>query len=156
MTNSYISALRDSLKKKIDVLNRIHNKDEEQLEIANKQPFDYDAFDKNSEEKGVLIYQLNKLDEGFELVYEKVKEELNANKASYKDEIKEMQALITEITELSTKIQAEEARNKAAMEATFKKEKARFKTERSKVKAVKSYSQTMRSGPYLGLMDTKK
>lgn len=156
MTNSYITALRDSLQKKIEVLNSIHEKNEEQLAIATARPFDYEAFDKNAEDKGVLIIKLNKLDDGFELVYEKVKEELEANRSSYKEEIKEMQELITEITALGTKIQAEEARNKAAVEKAFKAEKDRLKTDRSAVKAVKSYSKTMRNGGYSGLMDTSK
>ena len=158
MSNTYLSALKESLEKKIEVLKAIHIKDEEQLEIAKTTPFSFDAYDKNSEEKGILIYKLEKLDEGFELVYEKVKEELNANKAAYKDEIKVMQSLITEITSLSTKIQAEEARNKKALETAFKSEKDRLKGQRSGMKAVKSYAQQMQASgsAYSGVMDQKK
>lgn len=158
MSNTYLSALKESLEKKIEVLKAIHIKDEEQLEIAKTCPFSYDAYDKNSEEKGILIYKLEKLDEGFELVYEKVKEELNVNKDAYKDEIKVMQSLITEITSLSTKIQAEEARNKKALETAFKNEKDRLKGQRSGMKAVRSYAQQMQAGgsSYSGLMDQKK
>lgn len=158
MSNTYITALIESLEKKIAVLEEIHEKDEQQLKIAKTVPFSYEEFDKNSEEKGVLIYKINKLDEGFELVYEKVKEELNLNKASYKEEIKKMQELITKVTDLSTQIQAEEVRNKSAMETAFRNEKERLKTNRSGIKAVRSYTQTMRngSGGYSGLMDAKK
>ncbi len=159
MSNTYITALIESLEKKIKVLNDIHLKDEEQLSIAKTEPFSYDEFDKNSEEKGILIYKLEKLDEGFELVYNNVKEELSKNKDAYKAEIKRMQELISEITALSTKIQAEEARNKKAMEAAFKAEKNRLKAGRSGIKAIRSYSQAMQSKPgndYSGLMDTKK
>ena len=159
MSNTYVTALIESLEKKIKVLNDIHLKDEEQLGIAKKEPFSYDEFDKNSEEKGILIYKLEKLDEGFELVYDNVKEELSKNKDAYKAEIKRMQELISEITSLSTKIQAEEVRNKKAMEAAFKAEKDRLKAGRSGIKAIRSYSQAMQSNPgtdYSGLMDTKK
>ena len=158
MNNTYLAALKESLEKKIEVLKDIHIKDEEQLEIAKTSPFSYEKYDRNSEEKGVLIYKLEKLDDGFELVYEKVKEELNANKDAYKDEIRVMQGLIAEITSLSTKIQAEEARNKKALEAAFKSEKDRLKGQRSGVKAVKSYAQSMQAGggAYSGLMDQKK
>lgn len=158
-SNTYLVALKESLEKKIEVLKQIHSKNEEQLRIAKTSPFSYEEFDKNSDEKGVLIYKLTKLDEGFELVYENVKQELNANKELYKEDIRVMQSLITEITDWGTKIQAEEARNKAAMENAFRNEKERLKSSRSGVKAVKSYSQTMRSGiggGYSGLMDTKK
>lgn len=159
MSNTYINALIESLEKKIEILDQIHLRDEEQLAIAKTTPFSYEDFDKNTEDKDVLIYKLNKLDEGFELVYEKVREELSANKAKYTSEIKIMQSLITKITEKSASIQAEEQRNKLAMEQAFRNEKTRLKTQRSGVKAVKSYTQTMRGGApeaYLGVMDTKK
>lgn len=147
MDNTYIAALIDSLNKKIEILNSIHVKDEEQLELTKVNPFPFEAFDKNADEKGVLIYKLNKLDEGFELVYAKVKDELNSNKAQYASEIKTMQKLISTITDLSTKIQAEEARNKAAMELSFKHEKEKLKSQRSSVNAIKSYTQTMKGSP---------
>ena len=69
-----------------------------------------------------------------------------------------MQSLITEITSLSTKIQAEEARNKKALETAFKNEKDRLKGQRSGMKAVRSYAQQMQAGgsSYSGLMDQKK
>ena len=151
MNNTYLAALKESLEKKIEVLKDIHIKDEEQLEITKATPFSYDKYDRNAEEKGVLIYKLEKLDDGFE-------EELNANKDAYKNEIREMQELISEITSLSTKIQAEEARNKKALEAAFKSEKERLKGQRSGVKAVKSYAQSMQASgsAYSGLMDQKK
>lgn len=150
MESAYISALIESLEKKIEILKQIHEKDEEQLKIANTIPLSYEAFDKNAEEKTVLIYQINKLDDGFETVYERVKEELAANKAAYADQIKTMQGLITEITDWSTKIQAEESRNKAAVEQAFKKEKEKIRSQRSGMKAVQSYSQAMRGAkkPY--------
>ena len=69
-----------------------------------------------------------------------------------------MQELITEITELSTKIQAEEARNKKAMETAFKNEKERLKGQRSAVKAASIYAKTMQTtspGAYTGIIDTK-
>lgn len=147
MENAYVTALIESLEKKIDILNEIHVKDEEQLRIAGIQPVDYEAFDKNDEEKTVLIYKLNKLDDGFEQVYEKVRVELQDNKSAYAAEIRRMQELISKITELSTKIQAEEARNKLAVERAFRTERERIKSRRSGIKAIQSYAQTMRGTP---------
>ena len=97
----------------------------------------------------MLIYKLEKLDDGFEMVYEKVREELNLNKDAYKDEIKRMQDLITKITELSTCIQAQEVRNKTAVESVFKSERDRIKATRSGAKALKSYSDSMTIGKNL-------
>lgn len=157
MNNTYLNALKDSLEKKLEVLKDIHSKDEIQYSLTKEVPFPYEAFDKIVEEKTVLIYKLDKLDEGFELVYNNVKNELSANKEMYKTEIKEMQELIKKVTDLNVQIQAEEARNKNAMEAAFRDEKSRLKSNRSGVKAVKSYTQTMRAGSsYSGIWDEKK
>ncbi len=158
MSDTYITALIESLEKKIAVLKEISLKNEEQLSIAKTSGFSYDEFDRNTEEKGVLIYKLEKLDDGFELIYEKVKEELNLNRDAHRSEIRRMQELITEITELSTKIQAEEARNKKAMETAFKNEKERLKGQRSAVKAASIYAKTMQTtspGAYTGIINTQ-
>lgn len=155
--NTYISAMIDGLNKKIEVLNDIHVKDEEQYALTKISPFPYDAFDKNAEEKSLLIYKLNKLDEGFELVYEKIREELSSDRDKYKEEIRTMQELITKVTDLSVQIQAEESRNKNAMECAFRDERLRLKNGRSSIKAVKSYKETMRvSTGYSGIWDEKK
>jgi flagellar biosynthesis/type III secretory pathway chaperone len=160
MNDTYITALIESLEKKIGILKEISLKNEEQLSIAKSDSFAYDKFDRNTEEKGILIYKLEKLDDGFELIYEKVKDELNANRDAHKDEIRRMQELITKITELSTRIQAEEARNKKAMETAFKTEKDRLKGQRSGMKAVRSYTQSMQmqggASNYSGILDSKK
>ena len=76
-------------------------------------------------------------------MYARVKEELDANRPRYADEIHRMQDLIRQITDKSAGIQAEEARNKAALEAVFKSERDRIKSGRSGVKALQSYSQAM-------------
>ncbi len=143
MSDTYITALIESLEKKVDVLNLIITKNVEQAALLKEEPFSFDKFDKNTEEKGILIFRLNKLDEGFESLFKKVKKELDGNREKYASEIKKMQKLITEITEKSTAIQAGEARNKAALEQIFKEERSRLKGSRSNVKAVKSYTQAM-------------
>lgn len=147
MGSAYITALIESLEKKIEVLEKIHVIDEQQLAIIKTVPLDFNALDKNDEEKTVLIYKINKLDEGFESLYQSVKEELSGNKQQYASDIRTMQSLITRITDLSTKIQAEESRNKAAVELAFKTEKGAIKSKRSGIKAIQSYSQTMKGAP---------
>ncbi len=143
MSNTYVVALVESLEKKIKVLDEIIAKNAEQKALLQEEPFSFEKFDRNTEEKGVLIFRLEQLDDGFESLFAKVKEELDANRASYATEIRTMQDLIRKITEKSATIQAEEARNKAALEAIFKKERAQLKSSRSGVKALKSYSQAM-------------
>lgn len=59
-----------------------------------------------------MIDELSAIDEGFELVYERVREELQANRSAYTAEIAQMQKYITEIMEKSTQVQTEERRNR--------------------------------------------
>ncbi len=143
MSNPYITALIESLEKKIIVLDEIISKNKEQSDLLRADPFSFEAFDRNTEEKGVLIFRLEKLDDGFETLYARVKEELDANRSQYAEEIRRMQELIRQITDKSASIQAEEARNKAALETVFKSERDRIKTGRSGVKALQSYNQAM-------------
>lgn len=148
----------ESLKSKLSILEEIRAKDAEQLALIKTSPFPNEAFDRNLEEKDALIYRINKLDQGFQIVYDNIKAEFEKNKDLYKDEIREMQDLITKITDLSASVQAEEARNKAALENYFSSEKARIKQGRSSVKAIRSYNQSIINarGGVNGLIDHKK
>jgi len=143
MNSTYLTAMIESLGKKVAVLDEIIKKNAEQAALLKEEEFSFDKFDKNAEEKGVLIFRLEKLDDGFESLYAKVKEELDANRAAYSDEIRKMQELIQSITDKSASIQADEARNKAALEGIFKNEREKLRAGRSGVKALKSYNQAM-------------
>lgn len=155
MDKTYVVAMIESLKSKIEILKEIRQKDAEQLEIIKAEQFIPEQFDKTVDEKDVLIYKLNKLDNGFQIVFDNLRDQIENNKAELADEIREMQRLISEITELSTTVQAEEARNKAALEAYFNGEHNKIKAGRSAVKAIKSYNQTMIQGR-TGFWDDKK
>ena len=56
MSNTYITALTESLEKKVEVLTQIKRKNEEQSKIIEEPNFSFEKFDINTEEKGVLIY----------------------------------------------------------------------------------------------------
>lgn len=119
MEQTYIAIMIQSLEKKEQVLDKIIELDtvqKNQLEDPNLTP---DDFDDVVEQKSKLIEQLDNLDSGFEKLFERVKEELECNKETYKEEIRIMQDHIRKITEKSVKIQSQEARNKALMTNKF-------------------------------------
>ena len=68
----------------------------------------------------MLVSELLKMDEGFTSLFNRVKEQLLANKEQYSNEIKAMQQLIREVTELGVKVEAQEARNKSVVEERFR------------------------------------
>ena len=69
---TYISILIDSLKKKIEVLERLRDDTEKQEEILSRDELDFDAFNKTIESKQKSLARLSELDDGFLEVYEKV------------------------------------------------------------------------------------
>ena len=143
MNNTYITALIESLEKKISVLDEIIIKNREQADLLKAEPFSFADFDRNTEEKSVLIFRLEKLDDGFESLYARVKEELDANRAQYADEIHRMQDMIREITDKQTSIQAQETRLKKAVEQNSARAAKDLKQRRSTSSAAQNYYQAM-------------
>ena len=140
-SSSYIEILKESLKKKISVLDQIAEQNRIQAELAKATEFDYDVFSKTLEAKEALIKQINALDAGFQSVFDRIKEALQ--QSEHKEEIKQLQALVKEITDKSMDIMAQEKRNKEAIlnrKDSLKKEVAMA---RSTNKAAANYYRTM-------------
>lgn len=157
MDNS-LDVLSESLDMKIQVLKDIEEYNMKQTEAFNKEDPDMESFDAAIEEKGKLIERLEKLDEGFEIMYEKVSDILSKDKDKYADKIRELQGKITIITDLSVSIQAQEARNRNLVENYFLKAKKGIKTGRLGSKAAFDYYKNM-SGMSLNeaqFLDSKK
>lgn len=119
MTQSYLQIMIECLEKKLEVLDKVSELDKKQLKIALAQPMDLEAFDQTMDEKGELIEELNKLDEGFSETYERVRDEVQAEPEKYRDVVKRLQDLVREAVDKGVSIEAQEKRNKAAMEAAI-------------------------------------
>ncbi|MCR5255839.1 MAG: flagellar protein FlgN [Acetatifactor sp.] len=157
MHNS-LNILSESLDKKIELLKRIVEYDEEQEKFLNSAPADFTSFDKDVERKGELIDELNRLDNGFEVLYNKIARQLEENKDNYKEQIADLQEKIRIITDLTITIQSQEQRNKALIEKFFAKSRQDIKKGRLSGKAALNYYKTM-SGSGSGepgIMDSKK
>ncbi|MCI9539632.1 MAG: flagellar protein FlgN [Lachnospiraceae bacterium] len=133
-STDYIQVLTDSLRKKISLLDTISQINGEQKQLAAEKRMDLELFEETVKRKSDCIDELNKLDDGFQLVYDRVKPELQGNSEKYKAEIRVLKQLISEITEKSMAVQAEEERNKQAVAAHF----ATYKKEIRQVKASRS------------------
>lgn len=158
MIENYLNILEDSLRKKIDVLKRIREVADVQTDILKKEPADLEAYDRMVDEKDLYVKELTGLDDGFETLYEKIKQELVGNKQKYADQIRRLQELITEITDRSVSIQAQEERNKALVESCLKKERQQLGHSRRNSKAVYGYYQNMNNNNVTQplFMDQKK
>ena len=144
MNEQYVSVLVESLEKKIRVLDEIHQICQKQSEVIANEPVDFEEFDRCMDEKDNCIQELDKLDEGFEMLYDRVGQELKSNKSLYSEQIKRMQQAISEIMDKSTAIQALEERNKRAVEANFAKERMEIGKGKRSLNVAMNYYRNMR------------
>ncbi len=144
MVPASLDMLEESLVKKIEVMKSIEEENEKQKTLLkNPNEVDEEAFDKILDEKGELIDQLLKLDDGFQALFDRVKEEVGQNKDKYKDQIKRMQDYIQEITGMSASIEAAEHRNKKLAEEYFSAAREKMNFSRQTSAAAFNYYQTM-------------
>ena len=143
MVDKYMDMLVECLEKKNQILDSLTIINKKQTKLIQNEDFSLAEFDKCVEEKGILIENILKLDSGFEGLYNKVGKTVADNPSVYKTQLSKMQKLITEITEKSVSIQAEEERNKALIENRFSREKNRIKSGRSQSKVAMDYYNSM-------------
>lgn len=158
MINQYLTILIESLQKKIMILAEIQVFNEKQFMMFKEDQVSLEEFDSYVDKKGELIENLSKLDEGFELVYDKIAEELNGNKEKYADQIKVLQYLIRKVTDKGVTIQAQEARNKSAVEQYFRREKQEVGQKKRSASAALNYYKNMSNTGVVSpqFMDRKK
>ncbi len=158
MPEAYIDVMLQSLKKKEQILERIISLDELQKKQLEDSGSTVEEFDATVEEKSGLIEQLEQLDDGFDKMYGRMKEELQQNRAAYAEQIHKMQELIRSITDKSVQIQAQEARNKDLMVQKFTRVKRQAKEIRANNKATTEYYRSMSQVNYIDpqFMDNKK
>lgn len=142
-TGNYLQIMIDSLIKKNDILQKIVEYNTEQESILKEAEFNGDAFQKNMELKSECIDELNRLDEGFQMVYDRVKEDVQMYKQNYKSDIERLQQLIRKVTSLSAAIQTQEARNKLQVERRFRQLREETKTAKRSMSMANQYYKNM-------------
>ena len=155
---NYLQILEQSLKKKLAILNQIRLKNEEQRILLLDENLTPDDFENIVEEKGELIDKLELLDQGFEEIYERIREMLGVNKEQYSAEIQKLQELIRQVTAAGNSIQAEEKRNYKLAQEKFSSVKKQVREIKSSQKAVSEYYRSMTKTNYIDaqFMDNKK
>lgn len=115
-TGVYVSALQESLQKKLEVLAELLKLTKEQAAILAEQKPDMDRFDSILNEKDQLLQTLETLDRGFDSLFAKIGNTIRENKYQYQQQILEMQNLIRSITDTGVQIEGQEHRNKTAFQ----------------------------------------
>ena len=113
MTETYLDMMETSLIKKIEVMKQIEAQNIRQKEaLVTEDGFDEETFDDAVRIKSGLIDRLTELNEGFAGLYDKVKDDITADKSRYRAQIEHMQDLIRAVTDISNTIEIQETRNK--------------------------------------------
>lgn len=116
---TYIRMMLDILGKKESYLTSLLELTTAQEQILKGEEFNEEEFtDLIAKKRGHLL-KIEEADNGFQAIYNRVAEEMKNNKDEYKDQIIEMQNLITRVTDLGVKLSALEEKNKTALEANL-------------------------------------
>lgn len=153
-----LTILSESLDRKLQVLKKIQEYNKKQEQSFLSETVQLEDFDAAIEEKGRLIEQLSKLDDGFETLYARLAGELKDNREKYKAQIAGLQDKIRQVTELGVSVQAQEQRNKTLVEQYFAREHENLRQERKHSKAAYDYYKSMsgQSVPSSRFMDSKQ
>lgn len=155
---NYLSILEESLRKKLQILDELTSYTMAQQELLKAEELDYDAFDQLVEKKDPLVQMIMELDQGFETVYDRIKEQLIGHKELYAVQIRTLQNLISELTDKSVKLQAMEQRNKTAVEQQFRKSREKIRQGRQNKQAALNYYKNMNHSDFVPpqYLDNKK
>ncbi|MDR2888242.1 MAG: flagellar export chaperone FlgN [Lachnospiraceae bacterium] len=150
MIDNYLQILEESLHKKLLVLQQVETENIAQEETLKEGKVSLEDFEASVDRKTALIEELNQLDQGFERLYDRIKEQLLRGRVQYKEQINRLQALVADVTDASVTIQAQEARNKKLVEKAFAGRRSEISNDRIRAKTAMDYYSRL-SGPKGGL-----
>ena len=142
-TTNYVSIMKDTLKKKIEILKKIEKVAMLQTKAFEENNIDAEKMMAQLEQKDVYIKELEKLDEGFETVYTRAYEDIQTNKEEYKDDIISMQEMIKEIASYTVKLKVYEEKNRPRFVALFEAKRKEIKNFNVNSKMASEYYKNM-------------
>lgn len=143
MTEGYLQILIESLEKKIIILDQIIELDKQQAKISAHQPMDMEAYDEVVEAKDKLVDEINRLDDGFSSTYELIGDEVKNHPQQYREQVLRLQELIRAAVDKGVTIEAQEKRNRAALENVFRMKRQEIKKLKTSASAATRYYRSM-------------
>lgn len=141
---TYTLILTDSLKKKEGVLEKLLMLTEDQrMLLSGSDELNMDEFEEIIIKKDTKLKELETLDQGFELIYEKVKDSFPLHKSELSKEINSLQSVITKITDQGVKLEAVEQENKRKLELYLLQKRSQIKNFKMSNKTVSNYYKSM-------------
>ncbi len=141
----YVNMMSDSLTQKEGILKSLLEYTRKQGMLLQNEDMDMDDFQSLIDQKGLLVNRLNEMDEVFDALFRRVKDELEAHRERYVQEIREMQEILPHISDLSVQIQALEQQNDAHFKEYVAGRKKVIRDFHVNNKAVSHYHQNQRN-----------
>lgn len=155
----YVKILVDTLEKKKETLEFLTMVTKEQEELLKSEPFSMEQFEETLDKKEKVIQNLNQLEDGFEAFYKRIELIIRTEKDNYKEELQRAQKLIAEITDMSVRLQAMEARNKEKLTREFANQRQEIRSFKVSSQTAEKYYHNMANQHQEGqsyFMDRKK
>lgn len=143
MVKQYLEMLDQSLDQKKQMLDQMIEMTATQKASLEKDPVDWTGFDDLVEKKAEMIERLDRMDDGFESVYDRIREELLRDKEQYREFVAGIQKKIQAVSDASAALMAAERRNKEMVEVKMAEEKKRLQQRKTTSKVASNYYRTM-------------
>lgn len=140
---NYLELMKDSLIKKDKVLSTVIELTKGQEILLGEAEFDAEAFDELINKKSLLIEEINKLDEGFELTYKRIADKVKENPAVYREGIEKLQELIRLLVDKGVEIETAERRNQVKFDMKVSKSRDKIRNYNLNSSAVTKYYSNM-------------
>ncbi|MCH5272767.1 MAG: flagellar export chaperone FlgN [Lachnospiraceae bacterium] len=150
--------LEDTIQKKEQLLNTLLELTKAQETVLTGEKFSMEEFTELMDKKEPHIQKIEKLDEGFEAVFKKMKPAVDDYKKEFEPRIKAMQQQIKTVLEKGAALCALEEKNKARLEICLRDRRQEIKSFKKSSQMVSSYYKNMAgsAGDKSLFMDKKK
>ena len=143
MVKQYLTMLDQSLDQKKQMLDQMIEMTATQKASLDKDPVDWDGFDDLVEKKAEMIERLDRMDDGFESVYERIREELLRDKEQHKEFVASIQKKIQAVSDASAALMAAERRNKELVETKMTEERKKLQQNKTTSRVASNYYRSM-------------
>ena len=140
---NYLELMKDSLLKKEKALASILELTGRQENLLDEAEFAAEAFDGLISKKSLLIEEINKLDEGFALIYKRIADKLKANPAIYRERVEKLQKLIRLLVDRGLEIETAERKNQIKFDMKVSESRRKIKSYNLNSSAVTKYYSNM-------------
>lgn len=139
----YLEMLTTSLERKEQILKELIELTDQQGQVLTEEELNIEKFDSLLQRKRSCIERLEKLDQGFEQVYQRVRDIIQERPGKYHEKIQKLQEQIGQLTELGVSLEVQERRNKERFEFLLANSRSKIRNYKVSNQAAAQYYKNM-------------